>query len=144
MLFSKACTYAVRASILITLKEIKEERKFIPLRELSDELGLSFHFLTKIMQKLTEAHLLDSYRGPHGGVGFIKPAREIRLIEIVDAIDGMDILTECALGLPGCGETAPCPLHKAWAKRREDLRKMFLNTTLDSLARDISVNTLRN
>ena len=144
MLFSKACTYAVRASILITLKEMEGERKFIPLRELSDELGLSFHFLTKIMQKLTEAHLLDSYRGPNGGVGFVRPAREIKLIEIVDAIDGMDILTECALGLPGCGEETPCPLHNVWAKRREDLKKMWSSTTLGSLARDISVNSLRN
>ena len=144
MLFSKACTYVVRASILITLKEMKEKRKFIPLRELSDELGLSFHFLTKIMQKLTEAGLLDSVRGPKGGVGFVKPAREIKLIEIVEAIDGMDILTECALGLPGCGEATPCPLHNVWAKRREDLGKMLSNTTLGSLARNISVNALRN
>ncbi len=144
MLFSKACTYAVRASILITLKEMEGERKFIPLRELSDELGLSFHFLTKIMQKLTEANLLDSYRGPNGGVGFVRPAREIKLIEIVDAIDGMAILTECALGLPGCGEATPCPLHNVWAKRREDLKKMWSSTTLGSLAKDISVNSLRN
>ncbi len=144
MLFSKSCTYAVRASILITLKAMEGERKYIPLRELSDELGLSFHFLTKIMQKLTEAHLLDSYRGPNGGVGFVRPAREIKLIEIVDAIDGMDILTECALGLPGCGEATPCPLHNVWAKRREDLKKMWSSTTLGSLARDISVNSLRN
>ena len=144
MLFSKACTYAIRASILITLKEMKEKRKFIPIRELSTELNLSFHFLTKILQKLTEAHLLESLRGPHGGVGFIKSSREVKLIDVVSAIDGMDLMTQCAIGLPGCGENTPCPLHKAWAKRRENIKKMLSTTTLASLARDLSVNTLRN
>jgi len=144
MLFSKACTYAIRASILITRKETMEKRKFIPLRELSDELGLSFHFLTKIMQVLTEAKLLESFKGPKGGVGFVKPANKIMLIDIVAAIDGLDLFTECAMGLPGCGEETPCPLHNAWAKRRTNIMNLLSKTSLANLARDINSKTLRN
>ena len=144
MLFSKACTYAIRASILISLKDMKEKRKFIPIHELSDELHLSFHFLTKIMQLLTEAKLLESFKGPKGGVGFVKPANKIMLLDVVSAVDGLDLFTECAMGLPGCGESTPCPLHNAWAKRRADLMKMLSTTTLASLALNIEVNRLRN
>lgn len=144
MLFSKACTYAIRAAILITLKGMKEKRKFIPIHELSDELGLSFHFLTKIMQILTEAKLLESFKGPNGGVGFNKPANQIKLFDIVSAVDGTALFTECALGLPGCGESTPCPLHNIWAKRRDDLKKMLSKITLANLAKDFSSNKLRN
>lgn len=144
MLFSKGCTYAIRASLLVTTKEIKDGRKFIPIRELSDELGLSFHFLTKILQVLTEAQIMESFRGPNGGVGLARPAREITLIDVIAAVDGMAIFSDCALGLPGCGEKTPCPLHDAWAKRRQDLQRMFEKTTLAGLAKDLASNGLRN
>jgi Rrf2 family protein len=144
VLFSKGCTYAIRAALLVSVKETKDGRKFIPIRELSDELDLSFHFLTKIMQVLTEAKILESFRGPNGGVGLARPARQITLVDVIAAVDGMALFTECALGLPGCGEKTPCPLHAAWAKRREDLKRMFEKTTLASLAKELDANAFRN
>ncbi len=144
MLFSKGCTYAIRASLLVTLKETEEQRKFIPIRELADELSLSFHFLTKIMQSLTEARIIDSFRGPNGGVGLAKAARDISLLDIVAAVDGMSLFQDCALGLPGCGDTTPCPLHESWAKRREELRRMLAKTSLATLAKDIRNGSIRN
>jgi Rrf2 family protein len=143
VLFSKGCTYAIRAALLVTLKEMQEDRKFIPIRELAAELELSFHFLTKIMQILTEAHIMESFRGPNGGIGLARPAKEIALIDIVSAVDGLGLFSQCALGLPGCGEEVPCPLHETWARRREDLKKMLSKTTLATLAKDIHRQTLR-
>ena len=144
MLLSKTCTYAIRAAILITTKAMNEKRKFIPIRELSEELGLSFHFLAKIMQSLTEANLVESFKGPNGGVGLSKKAGQTKLIDIVSAIDGTDLFTECALGLPKCGESTPCPLHKEWSKRRESMTKMLSKTSLAMLSRKIQTETLRN
>ncbi len=144
MLFSKGCTYAIRAALLVSVKETRDGRKFIPIHELSDELDLSFHFLTKIMQVLTEARIMESFRGPKGGIGLARPAQEITLVDVIAAVDGMTLFTECALGLPGCGEKTPCPLHASWAKRREDLKQMFETTTLASLAKELDSNALRN
>lgn len=144
MLFSKGCTYAIRAALLVSLKEEQEKRRFIPIRELAEELDLSFHFLTKIMQELTEAKIMESFRGPNGGVGLARPAKEITLVDIIAAIDGMSLFNECALGLPGCGEKTPCPLHEAWSKRRDDLQRLFGKTTLAGLVKDLKSNSLRN
>jgi Rrf2 family protein len=144
MLFSKGCSYAIRASLLVATKEIRDGRKYVPIRELADELGLSFHFLTKILQVLTDARIMVSFRGPHGGVGLARPAKQIRLIDIIAAVDGMGAFSECALGLPDCGEKAPCPLHDAWAKRRSDLERMFQRNTLAGLARELASKPLRN
>ncbi len=144
MLFSKGCTYAIRAALLVATKEIRDDRKFVPIRELSEELGLSFHFLTKILQQLTEAGIMESFRGPNGGIGLARPARSITLVDVIAAIDGMSLFSSCALGLPGCGEQTPCPLHDAWAKRRLDLQRMLEKTTLASLARELATHELRN
>lgn len=134
MLFSKSCEHAIRASVLVASKEAREKRKYIPVRELSQELSISFHFLTKICQALTEARVMQSFRGPSGGVGLARPAAHIRLIDIVAAIDGTDRLTGCVLGLPGCNDNRPCPLHRHWGARREQILQMLEQTTLADLA----------
>lgn len=131
MLLSKSCVYGLRAALYLASKD---EGEFTPIRKMSDKLEISFHFLTKILQQLTADGLLLSYKGPNGGVKLTRPGTKIALIDIVLAIDGPKLLTECALGLPGCGLKNPCPLHDKWADTRDSIRKMLQNTTLTDLA----------
>lgn len=140
MLLSKSCVYGLRASLFLASSE-KDE--YISIRKMSDSLDISFHFLTKILQQLTAADLLESHRGPSGGVRLTRPGDDISLIEIVFAIDGPDLLTECALGLPGCGIEKPCPLHEKWASTRDSIRRMLDDTTLDELSRKGKEGNLR-
>ena len=60
--------------------------------------------------------------------------KEIKISEIVFAIDGDDIYNGCALGLRECDHTQPCPLHENFLKIREDLKKMLQSTTIFNLA----------
>lgn len=110
---------------------------------MSDKLDISFHFLTKILQQLTAAGLMESHKGPKGGVRLTKSGEQISLIEIVIAIDGPDLFTECALGLPGCGVEKPCPLHDKWAETRDAIRDMLEGTTLVELAEKGKSGNLR-
>ncbi|RMF65188.1 MAG: Rrf2 family transcriptional regulator [Bacteroidetes bacterium] len=130
-MLSKSAEYGLRATLyLATL----QEEGYVSIRDISERLGISFHFLTKIFQKLTQAGLLRSYRGPNGGVALTRGPEDITLYDLVVAIDGPELFTECVLGLPGCGEQKPCPLHEAWAAERERLRTLFAGATLASLA----------
>lgn len=131
MLLSKSCVYGLRATLYLASKE-KDE--FIPIKRMSDKLEISFHFLTKILQQLTADGLLESFKGPNGGVRLTKSPDKIALIDVVLAIDGPKLLTECALGLPGCGLKNPCPLHDKWAVTRDSIRDMLANTSLTDLA----------
>ena len=119
-LFSKSCVYGLRATLYVV--GFGGERKFVPIREIAAELKLSFHFLTKILQQLTEAGLLESYRGPNGGIALAKEASTISLLDIVKAIDGDGDFTSCVLGLAACSDKYPCPLHSTWGRQREELR----------------------
>ncbi len=130
MLLSKSCVYGLRASLFLASRKNGE---FIPIRKMSDKLEISFHFLTKILQQLTAEELLESFKGPNGGVRLKRPGDEIQLMDIVLAIDGPQLLTECALGLPGCGTMNPCPLHDKWAETRDAIRDMLEDTTLTEL-----------
>lgn len=130
MLLSKSCEYGIRATLRVAMHEDDE---YVPIRVISGEVGMSAHFLTKILQQLTRAGIMKSFKGPKGGVALAKPASKVRLIDIVSAIDGPQLFEECMLGLPGCGQRKPCPLHDRWMVERGRLTALFESTTLDQL-----------
>ena len=134
MVLSNACTYG----ILATLYVAKEEKEYIPIREISEELNISFHFLTKILQKLTSEGILYSLKGPKGGIKLMKDPSTITLYVLVCTIDGEEIFTECVLGLPGCGHATPCPIHDHWAPAREALMDTFAAKSIAETSKDIN------
>jgi len=131
MLLSKSCIYGLRASVLLASKN---QDNYVNIRELSDELNISFHFLTKILQQLTQSQILESYKGPNGGIKLAKTADSITFMNIVSAIDTDHTIHECLFGLPGCGELKPCPVHDKWSALKEELLEMMNHTTLQDLA----------
>ncbi len=128
MLLSKACEYGIRAAIFIASME---EGKYVSIREVSDKLDIPYHFLTKILQKLTTCGLLTSMKGPAGGVRLKRNPEDVQLFEIITAIDGDELFNECVLGLPGCGAQKPCVLHRKWMDHREGIKNMLRTTTLE-------------
>lgn len=138
---SKASIYGLRALLYIASR--KNQVDYVSIREMSEELGISFHFLTKILQSLTQQKLLESYKGPTGGITLARPASEIYLAEIVRIIEGKDFFDTCLLGLPGCGSEKPCPVHEFWKVTKAALQHEFETTSLASLGKQVSRGTTR-
>mgnify|MGYP006273285455 CR=1 FL=1 len=131
MLLSKSCEYGLRASILLASGD---QQSYTSIRDISSRLDISFHFLTKIFQKLNSANLLDSKKGVNGGVKLSMEPADISFMDIVLAIDGSCSLNACALGLPGCGEKRPCPMHDQWSAIKSGLIETMKNITMNDLA----------
>lgn len=140
MFLSKSCVYGLRAVLYVALKG---DGGYISIRKISDELNISFHFLTKILQKLTQNEILNSFRGPYGGISLAKSARDITLLDIVGTIDGEKIFEDCLIGLSACDEKNPCPLHDSWTTYRDKIKDEFANTTVHDLVRNIKKSNLR-
>lgn len=140
MVLSKACTYGLLASFYVAREKSGD---YVSIRDMSDELNISFHFLTKILQKLTAAGIMNSHKGPKGGISLTRTPEKITLREIIEAIDGNDIFTQCILGLPGCGHKKPCPIHDEWAKVRVDLFRMFEGRSLADSSDDLETYAYR-
>lgn len=139
-MLSSACQYGILASIHLARQD---ESGFVPVRQIAQSLEVSSPFLSKIMQQLVGAELIESLRGPTGGVRLARSPSRIRVNDIVLAIDGRKILQECVLGLPGCGHQAPCPMHDSWATARTQFCRMLEETSLQDLASDTEANGLR-
>jgi Rrf2 family transcriptional regulator, iron-sulfur cluster assembly transcription factor len=132
-MFSKACEYAIRATIYITVQSGQDRR--VSLKDIAKEIDSPEAFTAKILQQLSRYGIIDSVKGPTGGFTVDKKKMtKLKLSEIVSAIDGDNIYRGCGLGLKECSEKHPCPLHDKFKQIREDLRNMLEKTNLQELS----------
>jgi len=136
-MFSKACEYALRAVLYISIKGVNGSRLGIP--EIAKEVDAPLAFTGKILQTLVRERIISSIKGPNGGF-FIDPrSKPVPLSAIIKAIDGGDdVLHTCALGLKECSDKFPCPIHDEIKRYKDRLRKVMRETTVQSLADDLS------
>jgi Rrf2 family protein len=85
MKLSLASSYAVTA--LIYLVREKPEAPVAAIK-VSRVEGLPAQFLRKVLKPLADTGILRSVRGPHGGFSLARPAKDITLPEVVEAVDG--------------------------------------------------------
>ena len=85
MKISKTTTYAILA-VAYVAKHSKNG--LVSISTIANEYGISMVYLTKVTKFLVQADILRSKRGPRGGHSLSRPASEISLLEIIEAIDG--------------------------------------------------------
>jgi Rrf2 family protein len=134
-MFSKACKYAIRSLIYLASRSGEPEKT--GLREIAAEIDSPVAFTAKIMQILSKQNLVNSAKGPHGGFFIDTHAPEIKLIEVVKAIDGTQSIYGCGLGLNSCSESQPCPIHHEFSTIRDGLANLLNEQTIQQLAREL-------
>lgn len=132
-MFSKACQYAIRATILIAMEGRNGRR--MSLVEIAERTGSPQAFTAKVLQQLARAGILESTKGPNGGFD-LPPAKakKVKLSMVVKAIDDDSVYKGCGMGLPQCNAKKPCPLHDHFQQVRDDLRTMLESTDMHMLA----------
>jgi Rrf2 family protein len=138
---SQACINGLRALLYLASQDRQEG--YTSIKEMADKLDISFYFLTKILQMLTQKEILQSYRGPNGGVSLAVKPEDLYLLDVMHLFEGDDFLDTCLLGMPGCGEMKPCPVHEFWKHTKGALKEEFGQTSLAMLAEQIRLGEVR-
>ncbi|GGK13321.1 hypothetical protein GCM10007962_04530 [Yeosuana aromativorans] len=135
-MFSKACEYGIKAAIFIAINSY-ENRRVSP-KAIAQEINSPQAFTAKILQELVRNNIVNSVKGAYGGFEIEQTnIKNIKLSQIVKAIDGDKIYNGCGLGLEKCDETHPCPVHDKFKDIRDNLKYMLEHTSLDELAMSI-------
>lgn len=132
-MFSKACEYAIKATIYISRKS--QQKKRVNVKEVASSVNAPVAFTAKILQQLCRENILQSVRGKQGG--FIleeNRQKEIKIFDIVKIIDGEELFTECGLGLHTCSSENPCPVHDDFSVVRNNLLAMTKKYSFYELA----------
>ncbi|HEY4755648.1 MAG TPA: Rrf2 family transcriptional regulator [Ignavibacteriaceae bacterium] len=137
--FSKKCEYALQAILLMAASE---HDCIYPAEEISKKLNIPKEFISKILQSLTESGMIESKKGKAGGFKLAKHPSKIKLIDIVEAVDGLESFSSCVLGFPNCSDKNPCPVHDDWGELRARAYDMLNSETLDKF-REKTLNKIK-
>lgn len=136
-MFSKSCEYGIRATLFIISEYYKGNKPGI--KEISNQINSPEAFTAKILQILVKHEIINSTKGPSGGFSVKKEhISNIKLLDIVKAIDGDSIYEGCILGLPKCSEHSPCPVHNKFKPIRKQLKDMLTSISVQELAMNIN------
>jgi Rrf2 family transcriptional regulator, iron-sulfur cluster assembly transcription factor len=101
---------------------------------ISDCTGVPKPYLRKLLYALRHAGLVEAKRGHHGGFALARPPSEITLLEIAEAVEPKRTGSDCLLGLPGCSDETPCPMHAFWKEERSKIQAELGRTSLAKAA----------
>jgi len=131
MLYSKTTKYAI-----LSLAELARHAPgaAVPTRKIAEAAGAPYPLLAKVMIHLNRSGLVESVRGKAGGVRLAKPAEEIRILDVVTALEGDGILHDCPLFLEACSCEQVCDFHEIWKPARDGLIRFLERTSIRSVA----------
>lgn len=151
MMFSTKAEYGVRVMVELARRASELEGDgaggdpVVPLAEIAEHDGMPLAYLEHLVARLRKAGLLDSRRGSRGGYMLAKPASEIRMAEVVEALEGsiapIECISQSADGSIVCSRESEhagshshaCPTKLLWTKVRASIVTTLLETTLADL-----------
>jgi Rrf2 family cysteine metabolism transcriptional repressor len=145
MMFSTKAEYGVRVMVELARRagECPDggESVVVPLAEIAEHDGMPLAYLEHLVARLRKAGLIDSRRGSRGGYMLARPAEQITMAEVVEALEGSIAPIECISQSPDgsivCSrESDPdhvCPTKLLWTRVRSSIVRTLQDTTLADL-----------
>lgn len=105
------------------------------LKNVSNDEEISIRYLEQIIIPLKINKLVKSIRGAGGGYILARDPADIKLSEILHALEGSCCLVECVEDDDYCERTPTCPTHDVWAEASSMLQNYFENISLQDLVK---------
>ena len=130
MIYAKPTEYAIRG---ISELAGRGATGMVLLDNLVEGTDLPRDFMAKIFQQLVKAQILRSSKGRRGGFALARPAHDISLLQIVEAMEGPYTLERCVVGFETCSDATPCAQHDLCKPIRQKMKEYLSNTTVADL-----------
>lgn len=137
MHISKTSDHALRVALYLAQQEPEE---LVPAKRVAAALGAPANYLAKTMGALARAGLLKGMRGPTGGYRLARPAAEIAVADVIEAVEPPLERGACLLGDRPCTDREPCAAHALWTAMMERAwQALRVTSVADLLAGDLEV-----
>ena len=114
----------------------------VTLAEISQRQEISRKYLGQIINQLLAADILESRRGPHGGYLLARPPGEIRLGEIVRALEGSVAPVRCVDNPDICDRNPACVTRQVWFEVKKSVEAVVDDVTVaDLMERERGMST---
>lgn len=127
-MLSQTVEYALRAAVHLASQA--------PAARTTDQIAAATlvprAYLSKVLQSLARAGVVQSQRGLGGGVTLGKAADDLTILDVVNAVEPLRRIRTCPLGLAAHGVRL-CPLHSRLDRALASVEEAFASTTLAQL-----------
>jgi Rrf2 family protein len=120
---------AVRAMV-----ELGEADGLVKATVLAEALDATPGFVPQVIGPLVKAGWVRSEPGPTGGYATSVDLADVSVLAVIEAVDGVTDDGRCVVADRACDGSAPCSLHTAWTKARNELVGVLGATTLSEVA----------
>ena len=138
MKISKRAQYGLRAMVFLakSYNGPKGAPKVASTKTISENEGVSFDFLEKIIRQLAEAKLVNGKKGVQGGYSLSRSPKKINANDVVSVLEGRGNspgyskkVVDCSL----CARKSKCLTKNVWQKVETSLNKTLKSITLADL-----------
>ena len=105
----------------------------VQLKDISARQNISLRYLEQIVSPLISAKLIKSTRGPRGGISLAKPPRTIRLLDIIQVMEGPIAPVDCVDNPGICTRAPSCVARDIWTDLTKAMCGVLESTTLQDL-----------
>jgi len=124
--------YGIRLMLSLA---INYEKGTLSLKTIAKEQEISEKYLEQIINPLTKADLVKSFRGAQGGYTLSRNPKDISVGEILQVLEGSLSPVAC-VDSPTCPNSDNCVSLSLWRRMKDALDEVVDNTTLDSMAQE--------
>src|SRR4051812_4523006 len=117
----------------------------MPTARLAEYHGVPAHYLAKNLQAMARAGIVESIPGPKGGYRMARPASEVTMLDVVEAIDGTEPSFRCTeirqrgpAAIEARAYKATCTIARAMYQADEAWRSELRSRTISDLLRGLA------
>jgi len=134
---SDGVEWGVHACVLLA---VLPDGAALPAARLAEYHGVPSAYLAKHLQSLARADVLETVKGPRGGYRLARPAAEITVLDVVEAIDGDEPAFRCTeirrrgpSAVPAREYRLPCGIHQVFSRADDAWRAELAAATIADL-----------
>ena len=128
---SRETDYAARVLLHLALQPVGQRAT---AQGIAGQCLIPRAIVRRVVTRLGVAGLVITARGSEGGIVLARPASQISLLDVVEAMEGALALNACTVNPGICPLIPTCTVHDVWVVARQELRATLARTTFDRLA----------
>lgn len=128
MYFNRETDYCIRIVNCLAVNEVR-----MGAVDISEQTDVSLRFALKILLKLVNAGLVNSFKGVKGGYELAKPAKDITLLNVIEAIDGPIGISQCLHKETQCERSDCCFFHKFFGELSDEIADKLKSVNFEDI-----------
>lgn len=133
MKLTRGGEYGIRGVLYLAQQD---DSKVSMLSAIAKAQDVPPRFLAKIFQTLAKAGIVKSHRGAKGGFSLARPASEITMKDVIEAIEGPIYLNVCLIAAGECSRDKICPAHAIWEEAQGKMMDVLSRANFADLAKE--------